>query len=181
MKVYALRVDPEKFATLELVDDDDQHLLIDGFNAQPMAAAWPEPRVRLTPAEPGREELVGDFPNLAGSIPVLSGRAVRALGDLIEPHGELLRLEAEDGEYWAFNVLVTVDLMDAEASEAEYLAPGRILLVRRFVPRRDAGPLPPIFKLPQWTKGNAVMTDELLDAAVANGLTGLDPRPMSDY
>ena len=180
MTIYEFDVDPEKFATLELVDDDDHDLLIDGFNAQPMAADWRDPRVRITPVQAGREQLVGDFPDLAGAIVVLSGTAVHALGGLLEGHGELLRLESDDGEYWAYNVLTTVDLMAEDVSEAEYLAPGRMLLLRSLTPRRDVGPLPPIFKLPLWTKGSALVTDELLDAVIANGLTGLDPRPLCD-
>jgi hypothetical protein len=178
MTIHEFEVDPDKFAMLELVDDDDQHLLIDGWDTQPMAASWPAPRVRLIEPEPGSEVLVGDFPDLAGAIPVLSDRAVHALHDLIKNHGELLPLASDDGEYWAFNVLTTVDLMDEKASEAEYLAPDRILLVRKLVVRRDAPSPPPIFKLPQWRKGSPLVTDRLLDAAVAHGLLGLDARPL---
>jgi hypothetical protein len=68
--------------------------------------------------------------------------------------------------------------MDEDASEAEYLAPDRILLLRRLAARRDAPAPPPIFKLPQWRKGSALVTDRLLDAAVAHGLLGLDARPV---
>jgi hypothetical protein len=163
--------DSDRFAALETLDEADLDLFIDGFDTRPMAGDWPAPAVRL------RDEGTppGDFASLFGAVPILGRRALDVLGKRLEPHGELLPLQGED--YWAFNVLALADVLDEERSEADWLAPGRMSDLRRLVAREEAaGPLPPIFKLPQWRKGRPLLTGELVELVRREGLTGLDPR-----
>jgi hypothetical protein len=172
--VYAWVTDANRYATLEILDEADIDLFIDGFEARPMAESWPAPAVRLRPDELRRGVPQGDFASLVGGIPALGSRAVEALGAQLEPHGELLPL---GGDYWAFNVLALADVLDEERSEADWFAAGRMSNLRRLVARNDlTEPLPPIFKLPQWRKGRALITAKLAEEIERHGLTGLDPR-----
>lgn len=139
------------------------------------------PRVRLTASQAGEELLSADFLYLVGGIPVLSDRAVEVTRGMLEHCGELLPLRCDDGDYSAFNVLNILDVMDEEQSEADYLGPGRLVSLRHLVARR---PLPdelsPVFKLPQWLKGRALITQRFVDLVLANQLRGLDPRPVGE-
>jgi hypothetical protein len=172
--IYAWVTDSDRYATLETLDEADLDLFIDGFAAQPMAENWLAPAVRLRPDEVRRGNPPGDFASLFGGVPILGRRAVDVLGAELEPHGELLPLE---DDYWAFNVLTLADVLDAERSEGDWFAPGRMSNLRRLVTRDDlADPLPAIFKLPQWRKGRPLITAELVEEIERHGLTGLAPQ-----
>lgn len=180
MTLYELDVDATKFRAVEPVSDDDDDLFMKGFRGQPMADTWTSPEVRFVDDEFCEHQVVGDFPHLFGAVPVMSARAVEALHSVLEPCGELLPLGCEVGEYWAYNCLAVVDAMDTQRSTADYLAPDRIVVLRRFVPRVALDmELAPIFKLPQWLAGSPLITDVFVDIVVQHGLRGLDPRPLA--
>jgi hypothetical protein len=131
-------------------------------------AGGPHNPSRLTP---GRLTLTRAAPTIPSS------RAVDALRDLIDAHAEVLELRSGGEESWsAVNVTRVVDVMDEEASEARYHEPGGVMTLDHLVLRP---PLPPIFKLPQWAYGSALITQEVVDAAAEHQLTGLDPRPLT--
>jgi hypothetical protein len=176
--IYELIVDSDSFATLEAIDEADSDLFIDGFDGTPMAETWRAPPVRFAPPRTHDGALKPDFASLFGAVPILSRKAVNALGEVLGSHGELLPLRLDDG-YWAFNVLSTIDLLDEQRSSGDWFAPGRLVTLRRLVARTPIlEVLPPIFKLPQWRKGRALLTQSFLDAAHQHGLSGLDARPV---
>jgi hypothetical protein len=174
--LYELRFEVEEFSALGLVEEEQWDVFIDEFVGEPMAHGW-EP-IAVKPLYGDRP--LSDFPELLGRVMVMSARAIDALGPLLEPHGELLPLQCEDGELWAFNVLTILDVMDTERSVAHWHEPGkRLSALRELVlaePLPDAPP--PIFKLEQWRPGRPLVTGEFLDAARTQRLTGLDPRAL---
>jgi hypothetical protein len=68
--------------------------------------------------------------------------------------------------------------MDTQRSTADYVAPGRIVVLRDFVPKIPIDELAPIFKLPQWLAGSTLITEHVVELVVRHGLRGLDPRPV---
>jgi hypothetical protein len=124
-------------------------------------------------------KLVGDFAQLWPGCVALSTRGVEATRDLLEGCGELLALDCLDCDYWAFNVLAFADVLDTERSDVEWLAPDRLLLIRRFAAKPPLpANLPPIFKLPQGRPSPIINTQQFLDRAIDARLTGLDPLPL---
>ena len=176
--VYLLRVDVAKFRALEPVDDASFDLFLGGFEGRSMADEWEVPEVRFLNDRGWEQQLQGDFPYLCGAVPVMSAKVVAALGSLLEVSGELLPLASDDGEYWAFNCLAVVDAMDTQRSTADFVAPGRIVVLRDFVPKIPIDELAPIFKLPQWLAGSTLITEHVVELVVRHGLRGLDPRPV---
>ena len=177
MNLYKFDVDVPRFARLEMLDMADVRVFMKGFQLEPMTDRWRPLRVEVDRDDLARGLLIGDFPDIAGSIIALSIRAVDALHDLLVDHGELLPLESDDGEYFLFNVLAQHDVMDTERSEARYLSRGRVMTLDRLVlkePRPQD--LSPIFKLPQWRRGAPLLTESFVDAIERNGLTGFRRR-----
>lgn len=110
----------ERFAGADgppLLGERGHHLadrLTDFYPSRPYQPLWEPPRLAEV-WEPlkvkGRIRAWNDFPMLM-HIPAFSQRAVDALRDMLEPHGELLPLIYEHGTYWAYNLRTVVDIVD---------------------------------------------------------------------
>jgi len=83
------------------------------WTTQPLAEMW-RPRAVV-----GRVRNKNDFPSI-GWIPAFSQRAVDTLGDLLEENGELLPLDTNLGNYYAFNTLRKADIVDLDRSEINW-------------------------------------------------------------
>jgi hypothetical protein len=167
--VFALWTDADRISGLMPVDEDDLDLFIDGFCGESMTATWPEPEV-----EPRDPDLpLTDFAGIFGAVIAYSERAVEALGPVVQEHGEWLALRGLP--YSVFNTLALADVLDREASDADYFAPDRVLDLRRLVLQSPAVHVPPIFKLPEWKKGRSLITQPFLDVVNQSDLRGLLP------
>jgi hypothetical protein len=172
--VYRLSFDAARFAKLEVIGEEALDRFIDGFDTEPMHAGWGRVEVRKGP---WNDELpVADFSAVFGGVPVLSARAVSTLSSRLHRYGELLPLESALGDLVAFNVTATADVMDEQASAGDWFEPGRLMDLQRLTGSAGGDPIPPIFKLPQWRKGYALVTREFLDAVDAEQLTGIAAR-----
>jgi hypothetical protein len=56
-----------------------------------------------------------DYP-MVSYTPAFSKRAMDCLHDLLEPHGEILPVSSEDGDYFAYNCTTHIDVLDFERS-----------------------------------------------------------------
>ncbi|MEM9345864.1 MAG: hypothetical protein AAGB26_04520 [Planctomycetota bacterium] len=56
-----------------------------------------------------------DYPMVSQS-PAFSKRAIDCLHDLLEPHGEILPVSSEDGDYFVYNCTTQVDILDFDKS-----------------------------------------------------------------
>lgn len=179
--LYEFVVDSDRFANLELEVEEDLDLFIDGFATMPMTATWPEPRVLLSEAAVRSARPLPDFASVFGAVPVLSEAAVRALWPKLDGAGELLPLRGGPAPYWALNVTAVFDVMDEARSTGDWFGPGRLMDLRELVRKDDASSSAPtaIFKLPQWRKGRALLTDEFMSIAEKQGLTGLVQRALT--
>jgi hypothetical protein len=75
-----------------------------------------------------------DLPYILGAL-VMRPRAVEALQDILEAHGEVLPLATNDGvELYVFNPRFVLDALDMKRSELEYSSPSTSRFgIRKFV------------------------------------------------
>ena len=88
--MYILEADANNYAGLLTVDDYDIDKL-EPFDGSPMADGWTPVRMYW---ETEGSRPIPDFDEVSGWL-AFNERAVQALGDLLESHGELLPIEVE--------------------------------------------------------------------------------------
>jgi hypothetical protein len=171
--VYILHADSNK----DLALGTELNYFQTHFIAQPMAAEWKPPPVRVI----GKSKRLRDFVSWMNAAPVISPAACDALRTLLAPHSEVLPLIELRGKlYSALNVLTTVDCLDHGASDILYSSndPDHILSISTYQLHLNRIPdATPIFKLPEYT-GCVFATDVLVDAVRNSQLRGaafLDP------
>jgi hypothetical protein len=94
-------------------------------NHQPIGDAWFP--VKIVVDKDSYSQVCGDYPMVHGFssffvTPILSQRAVDALADLLEEHGELLPFICDSGKYYAFNITREVAALDEEHSEFKFFS-----------------------------------------------------------
>jgi hypothetical protein len=180
VKVYQLQ-NQEGYQFLRGSSTDDSDI-IHRLAGSPAGQHWAPPRVTLFRESDFFEGAPPcDFPRLEG-VPVFSVKAVDALRDVLEIHGEVLPLLCEDCEgrdYLAFNVTTVIDALDVPRSDVKFFRDGvRVMHVTRyeFIPERLAGVA--IFKLPQFAKSTVYVTDAFVQQVQDHGLTGFKFTPL---
>lgn len=180
MRVYELRADGDtyEYVDFELEDIPDEKFWPD--YPRRLADTWEPLTVRLHRQDPtGKPLLPGDFPALLPGVPVFSRRAVDALRDLLEPHGEILPLLCEEGDYFLYNVIRVIDALDLARCEIPRYPDGSLAKYVEsyaFKPElvRDAL----IFKVPNFRHSEVFVTDRLVERVEQNGLRGFDFEPL---
>jgi hypothetical protein len=160
-----------------LVATDEERKVLDGqFRGVPMSlAAWKPIKVVRMYSEP--ENLIkplGDRAAIdAWSDPmVLSRRALDELVPYIGRFGQVLPLTFDECDYSLFNITNVVDAVDLDASETVRYPDGGLSRIRSYVFRPKAVRDHWIFKIPQYAKGFAFVTDRFVEVVHRAGLTG---------
>lgn len=169
MDVYKLYADANRFQNFHIPSDEDGFRLLDQFDGTPLADSWTPLAVEVLD---GHEDWpTSDFPSL-GRIPVFGAHAVAELSDLVDGRGELLPLDFDQGEYFAFNVTRLSDALDEERSEFKYFSDGDVMDIKsyEFAPERLAAET--IFKLPQIPEMYEFVTDVFVERVHERELTG---------
>lgn len=178
MNVYHLDNMVEVYQSLRPASVIDRKTLRT-FDGAQKAATWGPTEVRLFRESDFFEgKLPSDFPYLAPGVPVFSATAITVLRDLLEPHGEILSLLCDDGDYLAFNVTRLLDALNLERSQIQYFSDGSVMDVQQyeFIAERLMGV--PIFKLPQLAVSDVFVTDAFVQRVQDCGLTGFLFRPV---
>ncbi|WP_444941262.1 hypothetical protein ACJJI3_01585 [Microbulbifer sp. ZKSA004] len=128
--IYAIRDDGFRFKNLDLSildiarhapDDSDPDSILDfSLRNTAMAAWWPPMGAHFLSNEGFEGSPIPDISSGLGATLVLSPKAKRYLGDLLESYGELLPVEAEGEVYYLFNCR-TFGQEDLDVSQHEYL------------------------------------------------------------
>jgi hypothetical protein len=171
MKVFELRTDPRRYCNFAL-SKPEEATIYDAFDGAPLATTWRA--VTMTPADvPDDQAELGDYA-LLGTIPVFSLRAVDVLLDMLKESGELLPLRYRRGEYFAYNVTLFLDALDAKASAVTTFSTGRVMAVHTYA--FDSAKLVQrsIFKIPELPKAHVFVTDVFVERVKASKLTGFD-------
>lgn len=169
MQVFKLEADANHYQSIAPQNDAGFDLLrwLDGT---PHAQSWvPVNMLIVDPELPP-----SDFPGFRSAAPIFSLRAVEALGDLLQPNGELLPLICPDGDYFVFNVTAMPDILDEDRSEIRRFRSGRILDITGYQFRGSSVGSHVIFRLPQLPTGRVYVTDEFVQRVAASGLTGFE-------
>lgn len=85
-----------------------------GWTVPRMASTWAPQKVV------GRVRPFNDYPCIDLTVPAFSRRAVDALGEYLEPNGELLPLVSALGEYFAYNLITVADVLDHKRSKIQW-------------------------------------------------------------
>lgn len=178
--VYAVRDDGIKFQELDLD-------ITDLFDLRPSSVSLNdllEFHTRNTRLTPWWKEIEAAFEarpaNPDGAIPdlctwndatlVLSPRASRYLGDLLEPYGELLPITVRGESFYIFNCLTTVEA-DEQKSKVEYEGNTRLGLKHIELADDAGGTL--VFKVPLESCLTLYCNERFKDAVETFKLSGV--------
>lgn len=159
--------------------DPDHRARLRAWDGSPRAHDWTPLPVTLVTADDDGPLATSDCPSLGGAPPAFSARAVEVLRDLLEPHGELLPLACDDGEFWAYNCTRVVDALDEDASEVvRFRSSGRVNSIVRHVLRPAELTNVPVFRLASAPDLYTYVTDAFTEHVTSAGLIGFAPRPV---
>jgi hypothetical protein len=113
-----------------------------------------------------------DLPWLGDHVLVLTSRAVRVLGEVLLPFGELLPLACADAELFVYNPLMVVDALDGERSRVVRFSSGRVMDIREYVLRSEAIRGIHAFKIPEMTRGSLLVSSAVVEAVKNADLRG---------
>jgi hypothetical protein len=118
-------------------------------------ATWKPLVVRCVRADKRQKQLVSDFPWLGGVL-VFREKAVDALKDMLETHGELLPIIIEDGvTLYIHNTFVLPNALDEERSTiTRFEGTKRIMWIKKTVFHEDVVRGVDIFRLPTQIEWN---------------------------
>jgi hypothetical protein len=173
MSIWLWRANSNRFRAMDLCNERDQ-AVINRFSGQPFGSSWQPVRVRLlTDEEEGQTGMpTGDCPNLESQVPVLSQRAVDALGALLTDNGEVLPLSCDEGSYYAYNVTRVIDALDKERSKIVYFDDGQVLDIDHHVFDLTHLRGVTVFKVPETAGSDVFVTTAFVRAVQEAGLTG---------
>lgn len=169
MKFFRYKPDSEKFGYIYAPPHARDSL--DLFESTPKLKEWTE--ITVEPDERGLA--LGDFPSLYNSTPVFSEKAWKTLmphlGDSIEAlpinHPGRIRL-------FAINVLMVVDCLDISKSRlARNPVTGRVNRIFEYQFHGNAFADKLLFKLPETSGLEVIVSDRFKEIIETEGLTGL--------
>lgn len=156
----------------------------------PELETWEPQQVWYHPLDFQEDKAVANFPRWSATSPVCDAETRKIISELIDDNVEFLPLifhkgahpksfttTASYGEYYAINILTTLDCLDYDRSEFTYFkSTGGIRGIRKRVFKPDCIGDTPIFKLPILNRVTTYVTDEFKQLVEDNNLTGLKFR-----
>jgi hypothetical protein len=172
MKVYEPLV-AHGYEWVNCNDDADYEVFL-GFDGSPQEVQWQPVRVRRVRADERQEFKPSDFPWLGAHALVMRGRAVDALRDILDAHGEVLPLTTEDEvELFVFNARA-IDALDEERSSImKFPGTNRIMRVTRVAFIESAVREVDVFRLPHRASSTYV-SQRFVERVAEARLVGLE-------
>jgi hypothetical protein len=168
MRVYLLRADSNHYESF-IMRVGHLFEFARRFDGKPFKRSWKDVEIGL---DPGRFPK-GDTPSLIPGVPIFSGKAVKALQDVLEQNGELLPVIVGGEEYFLFNVTTVVDALDEPRSEViRFNGSNKVLTISSysFFGEKLASRI--IFKIPQMLRGDVYVTEPFVKRVRSAGLKG---------
>ena len=138
------------------------------FDGTPMKRPWTDVTLAW---DPDSRSPKGDFNSLMLCLPTFSPRAIDALGDLLEGHGEILPTSCKGERVYFFNVTRVIDALDESNSELRhYLGSHKISTIKRYAFFMERLTGVTIFKIPHFSK--VFVTGPFVERVNSAGLTG---------
>src|SRR5262245_60868431 len=176
MSVYILESD-DKFQDLSVVDDQDWEIVY-RLDGTPQRESWNPLKVEVYSDDGNLELDEGDFVQLAGLVPIFSGRAAKRLREILKASGEFLALASNAKDYVAFNVTNIIDALNVNHSEIVYFPNGKVLDIKRFVLNSEPLYQSVMFKIPQMPLSRVFVTDHFVDSVRDSKLKGFVFKPV---
>ena len=175
MKVFQLRADSEKYASLEFMSETDSKAVLRCFDGTPLAKNWVPLEMTRSASVEEHDLDLSDFPALlSASAPVFSRRAWETLAPLIHDQSEELPFVVRAEDFVLLNVLQIADALDEANSEVMRFSDGRIMDVERYVFHPDVVSGLTIFKIPQMRRSHVMVTEPFVEAVRGADLKGFD-------
>jgi hypothetical protein len=145
--------------------------IIDQFG-RPLLQNWKPLAVYIPERKKDRPS--SDFPSFLPNAPIFGEKARGVYQELLQSYGEFLPLEvAEEGEYYLFNLIHTIEGLDEEHSDVLRFKSGRIMHIRQYSFYEEKIRDQILFQIPE-DLGSIFVTDPFIQVYQVHGLTGLD-------
>ncbi|MDP5226314.1 MULTISPECIES: hypothetical protein [Arthrobacter] len=108
---------------------------------------------------------------MATDVLILRDDAIETIGPLLRPHGELLPLLCEEARLAVFSAPVVEGAVDLEKSDIVRFRDGGILRFRSTVFHEEVVGNLMAFKLSEKPRGKLYLTEPLVEAMLATGMT----------
>jgi hypothetical protein len=143
-------------------------------SGEPLISSWQPPQLIVYKEEGGSDLALGDFPALAGSVPLLvSSIAWEVLSPLIKDQVECLAVDCQDNHYMALNVQVISALDESGSLVKRDASSGEIRRVEAYAFIKGAVGDQHIFRLPQESLKRTFVDGDFRQLVLSSGLTGL--------
>ncbi len=171
MNVYSIAFQVDDYRILLPVNPEE----FDGgnlwINGSLKLASWHPPKMRWS--EPENSITTPDIAYISPGFYAFNEKAMSVLGDLLADHGELLDLPVE-GEAWiAFNPTTERACLNKNKSEWKVRRNGQRGRLIKMVFDEEKIENTAIFQIPELNQTDFFVTDEFVQLAVVNQLTGL--------
>lgn len=163
----------EGYEWVNCYDDADYEVFL-ALDGSPQAERWRPIKVQRVRADDRQDFKPSDFPWLGAHALVMRKRAVEALREVLEAHGEVLPLVTEDAvELSVFNARV-VDALDEERSNImRFPGTNRIMRIVKVAFIESALRGVDVFRLPHRASSTYV-SQRFVDRVNESGLLGLE-------
>ena len=154
--------------------DGSDYEIFNQLDGSPQSEKWNPVKVVWVREDEGREYKPSDFPLLGLCDLVMRRRAVDALRDILDAHGEILPLATDDGvELFVLNSRAVEALDEARSSVERFPDSNKIMWIKKIVFIESAIRGLDIFRLPG--RGSATyVSQRFVDCVHAAGLVGLE-------
>jgi hypothetical protein len=154
--------------------DDDDYEVFNQLDGSPRADQWKPVEVIWVREDDGRKYKPSDFPFLGLCVFVMRRRALEALRDILDAHGEILSLATDDGvELFAFNARMVDALDEARSTLERFPDSNRIMWIKKVAFIESAIRGLDMFRLPD--RGSVTyVSQRFVDRVNAAGLVGLE-------
>ncbi len=169
--IYEWECDVHRYEWVEWMDEFYGASYEPFGDPDPFAKTWRVKKLVRCKNATDAERPMSDSPHSRTFLRILSGRAVDALRDLLEPACEILPLESDLGEYWAIHVMAQADCLDAQQSKVRRSTNGGIMQVCDWIFLPDKASAASVFRLPE-APAYFLCSDEFVRRVKQQGLTG---------
>ena len=144
---------------------------INQWDGRPFSTSWSPIKPDVYP-----RRLIGNFPGLAGNLPVFDETAWSNLKSLIGDHVEALPLESPDHDWppvYMINVTTILDCLDFNQAIVERFEEGMILSIQHFVFKPETVRQIPIFRIKDCELYTVIVSQEFREVVESLSLKGL--------
>lgn len=176
MKIWKIRLDVNKFASIDLVDEYGQPLEwwpgrdeIPYFDRPKVDTSWIKKyRFKFT------EEPVANFSNFDPAALSCDSYALQCCQDyLVKEEAEIIPFNVEGLDMYFLNITKIIDCLDETQSDIERLETGHIYQIKHYVFNTTLLEGLMLFKIPQESSKEVFATEIFHDKIVKYNLTGL--------